>query len=300
MRNRMWMNIGIIAALCGLALFVSCFRPAATDKGKALICHVGGTMRPVLEKLAEDYEAQTGRKIEINAAGSGELLAHIEMQKFGDVYVCHDPFLDILMQKKLGVDGWTIAELTPVIIVQKGNPKNVHGLKDLSRDDVSVILTDYKLSTLGRMLPTIFGKAGIDFAELNEKKKIITNKSGSYAANYVQMKNADVGMVWRAVQALREDDLDAVEITEHLPIPFVDTVTSATDKKYRLTPVRVTVASLTCAGDKDAAADFAQWLTSTDVARILAEYGFTIDPKIIKKEYEAGKKIADTPVGVVD
>ena len=89
-----------------------------------------------------------------------------------------DPFIDILMQKwKLGVDGWLLAELTPVIVVQKGNPKKVHDIKDLTREDVRLILTDYKLSSLGRMMSTIFGKADIDFEDLNKKKKIITNSS---------------------------------------------------------------------------------------------------------------------------
>ncbi|MEA2012870.1 MAG: substrate-binding domain-containing protein, partial [Verrucomicrobiota bacterium] len=105
--------------------------PAAQEK--PLICHIGGTMRPVVAKLAKLYEKKTGQRIEINAAGSGELLAYIENQQHGDLYVCHDPFLDILMKKfHMGVDGWLMAELTPVIVVQKGNPKNIKGIMDFT------------------------------------------------------------------------------------------------------------------------------------------------------------------------
>src|SRR5512143_1081236 len=157
------------------------------DAAGPLLCHVGGTMRPVFEKLVELYQQETGQKIEINSADSGELLAHIELQAQGDLYVCHDPFLDVIMKRGLAVDGWTLAEISPVIIVQKGNPKNVRTLQDLARPEVQLAVTDPNASTLGRMLPTIFAKAGMDFNALMQKKNIITHRSGSYVANLIQM-----------------------------------------------------------------------------------------------------------------
>ncbi len=243
-----------------------------------LVCHVGGTMRPVMEELAKRYQEQTGQAIEINSAGSGELLAHIDRLKEGDLYVCHDPFIDILMQKyRLGVDGWLLAELTPVIVVQQGNPKNIQGLADLTREDVSLILTDYKRSSLGRMLPTIFSKAGIDFDKLNEDKEIVTNKSGSYAANVVSLGNADAGMVWNAVAKLREDKLDSIAITGQLPVPGVDTISSASGKAYYLTPMRVTAATLKTSRQPAAAAKFLEYIASEEA--VFAEFGFTMSGK---------------------
>ena len=262
-----------------------------TEKSREpLICHVGGTMTPIMKRLAEVYSEESGVQVEINSAGSGELLAHIQGQKSGDVYVCHDPFIDILMQKwKMGVDGWQVAELTPVIVVQKGNPKKIRGILDLTRKDVRVILTDYQLSSLGRMLPTIFSKAGIDFDKFNKEKNIITNKSGGYTANYVKMNNADAGMVWKAVWKLRDDALDYIPIDEQLPIPYVDTVTSATKKKYWLTPMRVTVATLTCSKQPDEARKFAEFIASKRCAGTFGEYGFTMSGN--QKLYENGKAL---------
>jgi molybdate transport system substrate-binding protein len=281
------------AMLIALLVVVGCSKTPEKKAAKAvetkpLVCHVGGTMRPIVTELAKLYEKETGQKVEINSAGSGELLAHIELQKEGDVYVCHDPFLDILMKKKLGIDGWIIAELFPVIIVQKGNPKNIKGLKDLTRDDVELALTDYKHSSLGRMLPTIFKKAGIDFAELNKKKTINTNKSGSYVANMIKMKNADAGMVWKVVAELRKNSIDIVNIDEFLPTPFVDTITSATGKDYKLTPMRVTVATLKCSEQPKVAAKFADFLASDKVADALKKAGYKLDSSLVRKEYKNG------------
>ena len=258
-------------------LLVGCSKKRSNSP-EPLICHIGGTMRPVIAELAEKYSKKTGLKIEINSGGSGELLAHIEMSKNGDVYVCHAPFADILRQKGLGDRIWTIAELRPVIIVRKGNPKKILGLQDLMRKDVELALTDYKLSTLGRMMSTIFTKAGIDFNKLNKSKRINTNKSGSYVANLVKMGNADAGIVWNAVAYLRRDSLDVVSISDFLPIPGIDLVTSATGKSYPLTPVRVSVATLKCSKNRSEAAKFAEFLASPSSRKVFKRYGYQPPP----------------------
>ena len=261
------------------------------EKTKALYCHVGGTMRPVFEKLAEVYTGETGVKIEINSAGSGELLANIELLAEGDLYISHDPFLDIIMSKGLAVNGWTLGEIFPVIIVQKGNPKNIRTLNDFTRNDVQLALTDYRLSTLGRMLPSIFEKAGINLEQLTQQKNIIVHRSGSYVGNLVAMKNADAALVWAAVAALRRDTLDSIPIPESLPVPYVDAVSSATGKSYILAPVRVTICSLKCSRQPEAAEKFMAFVTSVRAKDILEEYGFGVSKTLRKQEYKNGQKL---------
>ncbi|MFC1764658.1 substrate-binding domain-containing protein [Planctomycetota bacterium] len=277
--------------MLGAVMLVGCSTKG--EKDEPLLCHVGGTMRPVFEKLAESYAAETGQKIDITSAGSGELLANIELQAEGDLYVSHDPFLDIIMSKGLAINGWTLAEVYPVIIVQKGNPKNIRSLKDLAREDVELALTDYKLSTLGRMLPTIFSKTGMNLDELDQKKNIIIHRSGSYVANLVAMKNADASLVWEAVAALRRDTLDSIAITKQLPVPYVDAVTSATGKSYKLTPVRVTICSLKCTDQLEEAEAFMKYVNSAVAKKILEEYGFGVSDGLRKLEYKDGKKVEE-------
>jgi molybdate transport system substrate-binding protein len=262
-----------------------------------LLCHVGGTMRPVLEKLVELYQQETGQSVEINSADSGELLAHIELQKEGDLYVCHDPFLDVIMRRGLAVDGWTLAEIRPVILVQKGNPKNIRGLQDLARADVQLALTDPNASTLGRILPTIFAKAGMDLKTLMHEKNVIIHRSGSYVANLLQMKSADAALVWGAVASLRTKDLDSVPIVpEHLPVPYVDAVTSATGRTYTLAPVRVTICSLRCSDQPKQARAFMQFVVSDRARKLLEEYGFLVSAELRRQEYRDGMPLL-TPKG---
>ncbi len=286
----------VIAGIVGIIVVET---KRMSESGNTIICHVGGTMKPVMAELAKRFEAETQIDVEINSAGSGELLAHIDMHRHGDVYVCHDPFLDILMQKfKMGVDGWVVAELTPVIVVHKGNPKKINGIRDLVPEDVQLVLTDYEYSSLGHMLSTIFKKAGIDFDRFNKDKKIYTNRSGGYAANFVMLGNADAAIVWNAVAHLRSDKLDAVRIDEHLPIPYVDTITSPTGKLYPLTPMRVTAATLTCSRNPQKAKAFLDYIASEEAGEVFAEFGFTMSGK--EKLYENGKELVPSRKGPIE
>ena len=286
---------GLVVSMLAWCAVAGCSKPsapaaAAADR-PALVCHVGGTMLPLIEALAEAYRQDTGEAIELNTGDSGSLLALIETQRHGDLYVCHDPFMDTLMARGLGVEAWTVAELTPVIAVAKGNPKGIRGLPDLARPGVEVFLTDYEFSTLGHLLPTLFSNAGIDFAALNRDKTIHTHRSGSQAANVVAMGNADAAIVWNAVAALRADRLDQVAITAHLPRPYVDTATSATGKSYRLTPVRVTVATLASSADPARAAAFARYLAAPERQAIYERLGYTVEAAHRRQEYAAGRAV---------
>ena len=225
---------------------------------RPLHCYVGGTMLPAMEKIARLYEAQTGQKVELDSADSGELMIRIQTQEVGDLYVSHDPFLDMLMAKGLGRQGWTMAAVTPVIVVAKGNPKGIKSVKDLSRPGLKLALTDPDMSTMGHVLPTVFAKAAL--ARQIEANVVKRARGGGAAANWVSIGDVDASIVWDAVAFLRKDKLDVVGIEpQYMPIPGVDAVTSATHKSYDIGRVKVTIASLKCSKQPDAAAKFAEF-----------------------------------------
>lgn len=293
MRNpgsRMILGAGVALGCLTASLAVHQGCRKSDEAQRPLICHVGGTMRPVIQELGRMYEKETTRKIEINSAGSGELLAHIESHKEGDLYVCHDPFLDILMKRSLGVEGWVVCELTPVIVVQKGNPRNIKSLRDMAGPDVSLVLTDFRKSTLGWMLPGIFEKAGIDLEELRTRGDFRTFRRGGQAANVVKSGNADAAIVWNAVAHLRKDALDIIPIAaENLPVRGVDTVTTATKRIYPLIPVRVTIATLKCSDEPEGARRFARFVASQRASKVFEQFGFTKTKT--RKNYQGGNRI---------
>jgi molybdate transport system substrate-binding protein len=248
-----------------------------TPENRPLVCYVGGTMTPVFNELAAAYKEETGAVVDITSADSGELLATIEMQLQGDLYVAHDPFMYRVMERGVGVSAWHTGNLYPVMVVAKGNPKNIGSLPNLMRPDVKVYLTDYSHSTLGNMLPVIFNRAGIDFDRFNESKEILTHRSGSWVANQVIMRSADAALVWQVVAQLRSENLDLVRIDEYLPRPGIDGTTSASGKRYGLMPVKVTVITLSCSKRPHESAEFVDFVRSEAGKEIFRKHHFEVD-----------------------
>ena len=254
-------------------------RPAP---GKPLLCYVGGTMRPVMEQLARAYEKQTRRKVEIDHAGSGELLTRIVTQKRGDLYVCHDPFQDRLARRGMSAEGWTLAVVTPTIAVRKGNPKGIRSVRDLAKPGMKLAMTDSQKSTTGWIIPRIFDKAGV--REAIEKNIGPRAGGGGEAADRVAIGDVDAANVWDAVILApdRRDKLDAVPIDPpYRAIPGVDAVTSPTGRTYDIGRIKVTMDLLTCSKQPDAARAFAEFVVANQ-AVFVRDFGFSPTPPDLK------------------
>ncbi len=239
-----------------------------------LLCYVGGTMRPAVEELLRIYEEKTGQKVELDYGDSGTNLIKVEMRRWGDLYVAHDPFLAPLMNKGLGTQGWTVAAISPVIVVPKGNPKGITGAADLARPGLRLGLTDPEYSTLGHICPVIFDKVGLR-AEI--EANVDTNmRMGGQVANAVAVGNLDAAIVWNAVAHLRADKLDTVDIAPpFLPDPDVDVVTSATFGEVDMSYIKVFIATLESSRHPRAARACAEFIASPEGKAVFARYGFS-------------------------
>jgi molybdate transport system substrate-binding protein len=268
-------RVRIAAALALAVALTGC----AKKKSDALLCYVGGTMRPAIEKLAKIYEQETGQAIEIDTADSGQLLIKIEQTGEGDLYVCHDPFAASLRRKGLHRQVWTVAALTPVIAVREGNPLKIQGLRDLAENDQvkSIGVTDRMYSTLGHIFPVMFRKAGL--TEELEAKIDTEKRMGGEIAHTIELGHLDAGFVWNAVVAAREDQLDAVDIErEYRPHPDVDAVTTATFGYVDMSCVKVTIATLACSKRAKADTAFAEFVNSARGREVFESLAFSPSP----------------------
>jgi molybdate transport system substrate-binding protein len=246
----------------------------AQDQTEPLLCYVGGTMRPAVEKLAEVYKAKTGEQLHLDFGDSGELFIKAEQARKGDVLIVHDPYLGAAVNKGLADQGYLVAGLTGVIVVPKGNPKGVHGIADLAKPGMRLILTDAEYSTLGHIVTVIGKKSGL--SEKLDANCVTRTRSGGEAANAVALGTADAGIVWNAVAFLRKDKLDAVPIEQGFqPVAGVDTVTSATFGPMDMAKVRVTAMTLTCSKQLEKARAFAAFLASPEAAATWKDLGYT-------------------------
>lgn len=265
-------RLGLIGVCGVLALLPGCKQRRAPAP-EPLLCYVGGTMRPAMEKLAAMYRRETGQPVEIDYGDSGSNFIKIKVSGKGDLYVAHDPYLGPLLKQGLGAKGWNLAVLTPVIVVKRPG-RQIRGLKDLARPGVRIGLTDERYSTLGHICPLIFEKAGLR-AEI-EKNVATRMKMGGQVANAVAIGSLDAAIVWNAVAHLRREKLEAIPIEpEYRLVPGVDAVTSATYGRIDMARVNVFIATLNSSRRPEAARAFAAFAASRRGREVFAELGFS-------------------------
>lgn len=284
-----------------LAFLAFCFIGCSPQKkaSEPLLCYVGGTMRPAVEKLAEMYEKKTGIKVEIDYSSSGEAMIKAKQTGRGDLIVVHDPYEGAILGQKLGDTSWTVAELAGVIVVPKGNPKNITGLKDLLKPDTKLVLSDAVYSTLGNILTYTAKKHGIK--EQLEANIVTRSRGSGDAANAVMVGNADAAVVWNAVAFLRSEKLDAIEIEPEYRLETgVDAVTTATFGNIDMSRVRVTVARLASSKQPEAAAGFAAFMNSQEGKKVWDELGFlpVREEKVISSTEISGEILVHCAAGM--
>jgi molybdate transport system substrate-binding protein len=231
-----------------------------------------------MEELAKLYEEETGTKVEFLYGDSGTLLSQADLTGKGDIYICHDPFMASAQSKGLVDRDWTVGYLYPVIIVAKGNPQNIHSIRDLASEDLRIGLGDQRYSTCGNIITAVLEKAGL--TERIEENVVLRARTSSEIANHLKMGMIDAGIIWDATAYRYRDEMDMVAIDpEYRPHPELDAVTTATFGLVDLSQIRITICSLNSSQDKKLARDFCTIVASDRGKEIFRRHRFSITKK---------------------
>jgi ABC-type molybdate transport system substrate-binding protein len=262
--------LGVFLAAALAALLSTCSRQ---NGDRPLLCFVGGTMRPAMEELVKMYQEKHPLKVDVDYAESGELYVRLDQTHKGDLLVCHDPFGGAALKKKLVTLSLPVATLDPVIVVAKGNPKQIHGLKDLANPGIKVIFTHEMYNEMN-LVPRMAERAGI-------RKPLDANCAsfswgGGESANELSLGAADASIVWNAVAALRTDIVDMVPIERSLHLQSnTDAITCATYGTVDLSTIKVTINVVRWSKHVEPATAFARFCASDDAQKVWTKYGFS-------------------------
>ena len=116
--------IAITILFLGLAL-IGCGKK---EKANSLFIYCGSSMSTPIQEIGKQFKEKFGVNLEYNFAGNEVLLPQIEITRKGDIFVCHDPYSDLLAEKGLREENEVVGYLAPVLIVPKGNPKKITSL----------------------------------------------------------------------------------------------------------------------------------------------------------------------------
>jgi molybdate transport system substrate-binding protein len=216
-------------------------------------------VKPALEQIAQRYEAQTGRRVDVRYGTSAELLAELQLSKQGDVYICSSARERGKAVEAGVVTQWEkrpLAYLVPAIIVQRNSPVTVQYLSDLFEGGLSLVIADPEQEAMGRYAIELLEAAGLGKAAREVVQEMAA--SAPAAVELVSLGKVDAAIAWRAMQQWEPAFLSVVEIPEDVARVAL-----------------VSVGTTAFCRDVEAVGDFIEFLDESEAQSILQKWHYT-------------------------
>ncbi|MFN3921940.1 MAG: molybdate ABC transporter substrate-binding protein, partial [Caldimicrobium sp.] len=169
-----------------------------------ILVFAGAASKPPTEEAAKAFEKKTGIKVDLVFGGSGYVLSQMILSKKGDIYFPGSSDYMELAKKKGVVFPETeryVVYLVPAINVQKGNPKNIKSLKDLTRPGLKVAIANPEGVCVGAYAVEIIEKNFSPEEKAQFRKNLINyTESCEKTATAISLRAADAVIGWRVFQ----------------------------------------------------------------------------------------------------
>ena len=212
-----------LAVFLLMALFVTGCQPAgdssaardssaAASNGPRLLLYCGAGIRPAADEIVKAFEQAQGVTVECDYDGSERLLARMKLSAVGDVYMPGDvQYVQQAAEQGLVTSHKNACYFIPVILVQKGNPKKIQSLADLTRPGIDVGLGNPEVCAVGHKSLKLFEKNAIAMEDVQKNVRfqaLTVNDLG----NHIKLGQLDAVIVWDAMAAYFADSGEVVEI----------------------------------------------------------------------------------------
>ncbi|WP_439625087.1 extracellular solute-binding protein [Gemmata sp.] len=226
-----------------------------------LIVYAAPTVRLALERVAADYERETGQRVELRFGASEDVLTRVRLptpSEPADVFIpADDSYVRQAREQGFVAESFPVARVRAVLLLAPGNPKNVTEWRDLLRADVRVAVPNpgAAVGVLARTHLRATGK----WSAL--EPRVVDTGTVTEAANAAKAGGVDAAVVWDAVAhspGYREQRV--------LAVPELDGVDG-----------RIEAAPLTQSLRPDDARRFARYVAATDRGLVhFRELRFTV------------------------
>ena len=169
----------------------------------------GAMLRPAIEETIKAFEQREGCRVTRVYNGCGILVAQMKAGQHPDAYfACDVSFMDQVSD--LFLDSLEISTNKLVIIVKKGNPRNVHTLKDLGQANLKIGVGHEKQCALGALTKNMLEVAG----RYNVVARNVTVQSptGDMLVNQLRTGSLDAVIAYASNMTFNKDELDAIDI----------------------------------------------------------------------------------------
>ena len=201
-------GIGFLLLASTAVALIGCGRRDKAAEELVILC--GSSFRQPTEQLCREFTEATGIATASTVAGSEDFLPLIKAASKGDVVVTHDTYLDHVKEADKYLDHVQVGFVAPVLAVQKGNPRGLAKLEDLTQPDLKVGLTDPQYSTCGEIVYALLEEKGIKEAVLANVGTRLT-KGHPTLGTWLKTGTVDAVIMWNGVAHTFADDLEVVK-----------------------------------------------------------------------------------------
>jgi len=167
----------------------------AFEGGQLTVCAGAGLIKPMNE-LIENFENETGATVQVRYGGSAEIFGTLASKEC-DIFIPGDYYYIEQAISRNYVSNESVKNVTlhiPAIVVPKGNPANITGLKDLAKPGAKLALGDPKGPAIGKVSETICTQAGI-LPEV-ENNTIVWTATVNQLLIYIVSGEVDATIIW--------------------------------------------------------------------------------------------------------
>jgi molybdate transport system substrate-binding protein len=252
----------------------------AQSASRRVLVFAGAASKPATEEGVRIFQERFGIPVDVVFGGSGFVLSQMKLTKKGDLYFPgSSDFMEMAKKECLVFpeSEKILVYLIPAINVQKGNPRGIHGLKDLTRDGIRIAIANPEMVCVGSYAVEIVEK-NLTPVEKEKFKKNLVNytESCEKTANVISLKAVDAVLGWRVFQYWDPGRIETINLRPE-EIPRIGYIPIAVSKFTR---------------DKELAQKLIDFLFSPQGKVVFRKYHYLMDLKEARHFTRP-----DTPVG---
>lgn len=250
------------------------------SSSKRLLIFAGAASKPATEEVVKIFQEKTGVPADVIFGGSGFILSQMKLAKKGDLYFPgSSDFMEVAKREGLlyTESEKIVVYLVPAINVQKGNPKGIHFLKDLTKDGTRVAIANPEVVCVGTYAVEIIEKNFTPIEKEKFKKNLVNyTESCEKTANVISLKAVDAVIGWRVFHYWDPGRIETIYLKpEEIP---------------RIGYIPIAISKLT--QDRILAQKFIDYLLSPEGKAIFKKYHYLMDLSEARQFTRP-----DTPVG---
>ncbi|XWY19552.1 molybdate ABC transporter substrate-binding protein [Bisgaard Taxon 45] len=170
-------------------LLSSLLTAAFAAQAANLYLYAGAGLKDPVEQIVKQFEKETGHKVTIEYAGSGQLLARYNSVKTGDLYLPgSSDYVEKLEKNGEVKESAPLVRHIPVMVIRKEKSAGIDSFKALAESNLRLGIGDSKAMALGKGAEEMLALSGYQ-AQLHDK---IVVKAATVKQLMLYLLNGDV------------------------------------------------------------------------------------------------------------